>query len=64
MSAQELRLHDPYDRKLFVSQWAGSMMIVPVVQQKGDAIALDRGQAHLLKLWLDDFLDGWDGKLK
>ncbi len=56
MSVKELKLTDSYERGLYWSVFAGQICVTPIVYQKGDTIALDRNQAHLLMLYLQEHL--------
>lgn len=56
MTAKELKLTDSYGRGLYFTIFAGQIAVTPIVHQKGDTIALDRSQAHLLMLYLQEHL--------
>jgi len=56
MSVKELKLTDSYNRGLYFSKFAGQICVTPVVHRIGDTIALDRNQAHLLMLYLQEHL--------
>lgn len=57
MAPKELKLEDSYGRKLHFSKFAGQVTIIPIVEKIGDAIALDRNQAHMLFLYLQEHLN-------
>ena len=56
MSMKELMLEDSYGRKLHVTTFAGIIVITPIVEIVGDAIAISDHQANLLKLYLEEHL--------
>lgn len=56
MSVKELKLEDGYGRLLHVTTFAGVIAITPIIKMIGDAVALDRNQAHLLYLYLEEHL--------
>lgn len=56
MSVKELRLEDGYGRMLHITTFAGVIAVTPIIKIIGDTIALDRNQAHLLMLYLQEHL--------
>ncbi len=55
MSVKELKL-DCLGGKLNFHVFAGNVLVMPIVEQIGDQISLDRNQAHLLMLYLQEHL--------
>jgi len=55
MSAKEL-IFECLGGNLHFSKFAGDIIVLPIVEKIGDQIRLDRNQAHLLKLWLEEHL--------
>ena len=56
MSVNKLKLTDSYERGLYFTTFAGQICVTPIVHRKGDTIAINDHQAHLLKLWLEEHL--------
>jgi hypothetical protein len=54
MNVAELRLEDSYGRMIVIGKFAGQITIRPIAGKIGDALALDRHQAHLLLLYLQE----------
>ena len=55
MSVKELKL-DCLGGKLYVSKFADKIVITPIVEKNGDAMELNRSQAHFLVLLLQEYL--------
>lgn len=55
MSVEELRFVC-IGGKLHFTKFAGEIIVLPIVNKIGDQIKIDHNQAHLLMLWLQEYL--------